>query len=132
MSLLTVGPNSAFRSIARAMRDAGPSDTILLESGYSNETAWIRHNGMTIDGGSNSTGIVLRLGSGISSVALTGTAPIELFDNADDGNSIGISAPHRVPPHFEALLPFQVLSRVLPPLWIDRPASTNNSLMPHL
>jgi hypothetical protein len=46
-------------------------------------------------------------------------------------DSIGISAPHRVTPHFEALLPFQVLSRVLPPLWIDRPASTKNDLLPH-
>jgi Ca2+-binding RTX toxin-like protein len=88
MSLLTVGPNSAYRSIGRAMRDAGPTDTIQLEPGYSNETAWVTHNGMTIDGDSSSVGIVLRLGSGISSVALTGTAPIELFDNATDGNSI--------------------------------------------
>lgn len=88
MPILTVGPNSAFTSIARAMRAAGPTDTIQLEPGYSNEIAWIRHNGMTIDGGSSSTGIVLRLGTGISSVALTGTAPFELYDNATEGNSI--------------------------------------------
>lgn len=88
MPILAVGPHSTFRSIRKAMLEAGPNDTIQLEPGYGHETASVRYNGMTFDGGSDSIGVVLRLGTGISSVALTGTASFEVFDNATDGNSI--------------------------------------------
>ncbi|HYI48164.1 MAG TPA: calcium-binding protein [Allosphingosinicella sp.] len=87
MAIFTVGPNSTFPSIAAAMAAAGPGDTIQLEAGYSNETATVTHSGMTITGGADSLGIVLQLGSGIATVTLGGTAPIDLLD-ASDGNGI--------------------------------------------
>lgn len=87
MSVLTVGPNSTFPTIAAAMLSAGPNDTISLEPGYSNETATVTRGGLTIDGGATSTGIVLHLASGIAAVTLTGSAPINLTD-AGDGNAI--------------------------------------------
>jgi Ca2+-binding RTX toxin-like protein len=87
MPTLTVGPNSTFSTIAAAMLAGAPSDTIELESGYSDETASVSHNGMTVTGDATSTGIVLNLGSGIATVTLAGTAPINLHD-ASDGNGI--------------------------------------------
>ncbi|HEX8258519.1 MAG TPA: calcium-binding protein [Allosphingosinicella sp.] len=87
MPILTVGPNSTFPSIADAMAAAGPNDTIQLEGGYSNETATVTHSGMIVAGEANSTGIVLRLATGIAVVTLAGNAPIDLFDAAD-GNAI--------------------------------------------
>ncbi|MDO9526823.1 MAG: calcium-binding protein [Gemmobacter sp.] len=87
MPIRTVGPNSEFASIAAAMQASGPGDTILLEAGYSNETATIAFNDMTIFGGAASRGIVLNLAIGIPTVTLTGTAPIRIND-ASDGNGI--------------------------------------------
>jgi Ca2+-binding RTX toxin-like protein len=87
MAIRTVGPNSTYPSIAAAMADSGPGDTIQLEPGYSNETATVLHSGMTITGEASSTGIVLNLGMGIATVTLAGTAPINLVD-ASDGNGI--------------------------------------------
>jgi Ca2+-binding RTX toxin-like protein len=87
MAIRTVGPTSTFPTIKAAMAASGPNDQIVLESGYSNEAAWVTHNGMTITGGATSTGISLYLGTGIASVFLSGTAPINIRD-ALDGNAI--------------------------------------------
>jgi Ca2+-binding RTX toxin-like protein len=88
MAIFTVGPNSTFPTIADAMAAAGPGDIILLEEGYSNETATILYSGMTIDGGGpDSLGIVLELGTGVATVTLAGDAPIDVVD-ASDGNGI--------------------------------------------
>lgn len=88
MSILTVGPTSTFPSIAAAMVAANPGDKIVLQAGYSNETATVMHNGMTISGDATSTGIVLHLASsGIATIALEGNAPINVLD-APDGNGI--------------------------------------------
>lgn len=68
---------------------AGPSDTIQLEAGYSNETATVTHDGMTIDGGLTSTGIVLQLAPGTAVFTLTGAAPINVLDAPDGGGIVG-------------------------------------------
>ncbi len=88
MANLTVGPNSSFPTIAAAMVAAGPADTIELEAGYGDETATVTHNGMTVSGGANSTGIVLQLGSGVPTFFLGGTAPINVVAHASGGNGI--------------------------------------------
>jgi Ca2+-binding RTX toxin-like protein len=88
MAILTVGPASTFPTIAAAMAAAAASDTIQLESGYSNETATVTHPGMTISGDATSTGIILQLSTGITTFFLAGTAPINVLDNAADGNGI--------------------------------------------
>jgi Ca2+-binding RTX toxin-like protein len=87
MAIFTVGPTSSFPTIAAAMLAAGPADTIQLETGYSNETATVTHSGMTISGGSSSTGIVLQLDTGIATIFLGGTSPITVLD-ASDGTGI--------------------------------------------
>ncbi len=51
MAILLVGPTAAFHTIAEAMPIAVAGDTIQLQSGYSNETATITHNGMIVTGG---------------------------------------------------------------------------------
>jgi Ca2+-binding RTX toxin-like protein len=87
MAIRTVGPNSTYPSIAAAMADSGPGDTIQLEPGYSNETATILYSGMIVTGQASSTGIVLDLGIGVATVTLEGAAPIDVND-ALDGNGI--------------------------------------------
>ena len=87
MAIRTVGPTSTFPTIAAAMLAANAADTIVLEAGYSNETATVTHNGMTVSGQASSTGIILHLGTGIATFALGGSAPITV-DDAPDGNSI--------------------------------------------
>jgi serralysin len=87
MSNLTVGPTSTFPTIAAAMLAANPADTIILEGGYSNETATVTHSGMTVSGQITSTGIVLNLRTGVTAFTLTGAAPIDVVD-ASDGNAI--------------------------------------------
>lgn len=96
MALLTVGPNSEFASIADAMAHANPNDTVQLEAGYSNETATVTRHGMTITGEASSTGIVLRLATGVSTVELGGTAPINLFDAADGNGIVGNAGDNRI------------------------------------
>ncbi len=76
-----------FPSIAAAMQAAAPSDTIQLASGYSNETATVTVDNLTVDGAADSHGIVLQLALGVPLVTLTGTAPINILD-ADDANGI--------------------------------------------
>ncbi|MDT8857863.1 calcium-binding protein [Paracoccaceae bacterium Fryx2] len=87
MAFRTVGPTSTHPSIKAAMLVSGPGDTLILENGYSNETAAVTHNNLTVSGGSASLGILLRLGTGIATVTLTGTALIDIRD-AQDGNGI--------------------------------------------
>jgi Ca2+-binding RTX toxin-like protein len=78
---------SQYATIAQAMLSSAPGDSILLEGGYKNETATVSVNNITIGGDASSTGIVLHLASGVPLFALTGTAPISIFDAAD-GNAI--------------------------------------------
>lgn len=89
MAILTVGQTSTYASIAAAMVDAVAGDTISLENGYGNETATISLNGLTVDGGAASTGIVLQLANGIAIFTLTGTAPIAILDGPDGNNIVG-------------------------------------------
>ena len=76
-----------YPTIAAAMLSASPNDTIQLESGYSNETAAVTVNNITVDGGASSHGIVLQLATGVALFATTGAAPIDILDG-DDGNGI--------------------------------------------
>jgi serralysin len=91
MAIRTVGPTSTFPTIAAAMAASVDDDTIQLEAGYKNETATVTHNGMTVTGGANSTGIVLNLATGVTIATLTlaGLAPINVIDNAGDGGIVG-------------------------------------------
>ena len=50
MTTFAVGPTAPFHTIAAAMLAAGASDSIVLQSGYSNETATVTHVGMTLSG----------------------------------------------------------------------------------
>jgi Ca2+-binding RTX toxin-like protein len=95
MAIRTVGPTSTFPTIKAAMAASGPNDEIVLEAGYSNEAAWVAHNGMTITGDATSTGIQLFMGAGVASVFLAGAAPINIRDALDgdaivgnDGNNV--------------------------------------------
>ena len=71
------------------MLAAGVSDTIQLQSGYSNETATVTHVGMTVTGEANSTGIVLNLGTGVTAFTLGGMAPINVHDSLQGNTIIG-------------------------------------------
>lgn len=89
MTTLTVGPGFAYPTIAAAMAAASPGDRIVLGAGYSHETATVTQDGVTIEGGSASSGIVLELGAGVSGVHLDGTAPINVIDNGTGGTITG-------------------------------------------
>jgi Ca2+-binding RTX toxin-like protein len=89
MAIRTVGSNGTYRTISEAMAASGPGDTIQLLAGYSNERATILYSGMIIDGGASSTGIVLDLAVGVTTVTLTGTAPIDVNDAADGNGIVG-------------------------------------------
>jgi Ca2+-binding RTX toxin-like protein len=96
MATRTVGPNSTYPTIAAAMLHAGPNDLIMLEPGYSNETATITHSGITVFGEASSVGIVLHLAMGISTFTLTGLAPINIFDAADGNGIVGNAGNNRI------------------------------------
>jgi hypothetical protein len=87
MTTFLVGPTAPFHTISAAMLAAGVTDTIQLQSGYSNETATVTHVGMTVTGEANSTGIVLNLGTGVTALTLAGLAPINVHDSLQ-GNTI--------------------------------------------
>jgi hypothetical protein len=90
MTILLVGPTAPlYSTIAAAMLSAVAGDTVQLESGYGNETATVSQPGMTVDGDANSTGIVLQLGAGVTTLTLTGTAPISILDGADANGIVG-------------------------------------------
>ena len=92
MSILTVGPASTYPTIAAALADAGPGDTILLQAGYSNETATVTANGITVEGSATSTGIVLQLDAGVTGLNLAGAAPIIVLDSSGGGSTIAGNA----------------------------------------
>ena len=50
MPVLHVGPSSTYASIAEAMTQALPGDTIALEDGYSGETATVTESAMIVSG----------------------------------------------------------------------------------
>ncbi len=87
MAILTVGSTSTYSNISQAMAAASPGDTIQLQSGYSNDTANVTRNGLTVTGDATSTGIVLNLLTGDSGFTAAGTAAFTIND-APDGNSI--------------------------------------------
>jgi Ca2+-binding RTX toxin-like protein len=89
MAIRTVGPNGTYSSIAEAMFDSGPGDTIQLEAGHSNERATVLYSGMIILGEASSTGIVLDLAMGVDTVTLLGDAPINVNDAADGNGIVG-------------------------------------------
>ncbi len=92
MAILLVGPNAPlYHTIADAIASAGQGDTVLLESGYSNETATVTQNGMTVSGDVASTGIVLQLATGVSTFTLAGDAPIGVLDSAGANSIVGNS-----------------------------------------
>jgi Ca2+-binding RTX toxin-like protein len=71
------------------MLAAAPTDTIQLASGYSNETATVTVNNITVNGGAGSLGIVLHLGAGVPLFTATGAAPINVFDGSGDNGIVG-------------------------------------------
>ena len=92
MSTLTVGPTSTYASIAIAMTHAVAGDTISLQAGYSNETATVTKNNITVTGGATSTGIVIQIGTtapAIATFTLTGTAPINILDSPQGNGLVG-------------------------------------------
>jgi Ca2+-binding RTX toxin-like protein len=100
MSILTVGPSSTYATIADAMAVANAGDEISLEAGYSNEHALVDVDDISIMGAASSTGIKLKLDTGVATVTLLGDAPIDVRDNAgantitgnDGANVIHVSA----------------------------------------
>jgi Ca2+-binding RTX toxin-like protein len=78
------------------MASAGPGDTIQLEAGYSNETATVTHNGITVFGTASSLGIQLQLAPGIATFTLTGNAPINIRDAADGNGIVGNAGNNRI------------------------------------
>ncbi len=89
MAIWTVGPNSSFPTIDAAMAVASPGDTIVLEPGYSTETATVTHNDITVQGTDLSQGIELQLAPGVTGLLLTGDAPMDVLDNGIDNNFVG-------------------------------------------
>ncbi len=89
MAVRTVGPTSTYHTIKAAMAAAGPNDTIRLSSGYRNETGTVTHSGMTVTGDATSTGIILKLGTGIATFTLTGKAPITVLDGPGGNGIVG-------------------------------------------
>ena len=81
MTILNGGPSSTYSTIAEAMADALPGDSIALESGYSGETATVTESGMTILGDASNLGITLRLGAGVGTLTVSGAAPINVLDS---------------------------------------------------
>ncbi|MEO8243097.1 MAG: calcium-binding protein [bacterium] len=96
MTNLTVGSSSDYESILAAMQDAGPGDTILLQTGYSGEKAVVTHNDMTVFGSGESVGIRLKLAVGIPTFTLTGTAPINIRDASDGNGIVGNAGNNRI------------------------------------
>jgi len=92
MPTLTVGPTSTYASIAIAMTHAVAGDTISLQAGYSNETATVTKNNITVTGGASSTGIVIQIGTtspAIATFTLAGAAPINILDSPQGNGLVG-------------------------------------------
>lgn len=84
MAILTVGPTSAYPTIDLAMAAAAPGDTLVLEPGYSNDSATVTHSDITVQGANLSLGIQLHLAPSVTGLHLDGTAPISVLDNSGD------------------------------------------------
>jgi serralysin len=78
-----------FPSIFTAIAAAEPGDSIELEAGYSDETAIVTKNGLTFSGTSSSLGIELLLAPGVSGLVLSGDAPINVTDSAENNAITG-------------------------------------------
>lgn len=85
MATLTVGSGFSYPTISAAMMDASPGDTILLGAGYSDETATVSENDISIEGDVSSSGIVLHLAPDVTGVTLGGSAPIDVVDSGSSG-----------------------------------------------
>jgi Ca2+-binding RTX toxin-like protein len=84
--MATVHVPGNFPTIAAAMAHVILGDTIALDPPYSNETAAVTVEGLTVDGTASSLNISLLLAPGINALVLTGAAPISVADSA--GNNI--------------------------------------------
>jgi Ca2+-binding RTX toxin-like protein len=83
MTIRNVGPSSTYTSIAAAVAASDASDTIRLDPpGYSNETAVLSVQDLTVLGGGGSRNIALVLESGINNVTLAGVSDINVSDNS--------------------------------------------------
>jgi Ca2+-binding RTX toxin-like protein len=63
-----------------------------LQAGYSNETATVTKNNITVTGGASSTGIVIQIGTtapAIATFTLAGTAPINILDSPQGNGLVG-------------------------------------------
>jgi len=89
MAVLKVGPTETYHTIAAAMAAAIGGDTISLDAGYSNESALVDKQSITVTGTSSSLNIVLTLGAGIGALTLLGTAPIFVHDNSGTNTITG-------------------------------------------
>ena len=89
MSTLHVGPTETYHTIAAAMNSAIGGDTIALDTGYSNESALVDKQNITVRGTSSSLDIVLTLGAGIGALTLKGNAPIAVHDNSGTNTITG-------------------------------------------
>jgi Ca2+-binding RTX toxin-like protein len=85
VTTLIVGSGFPYSTISAAMTDASPGDTILLAAGYSDETATVSKEDITIEGDISSSGIVLHLSPGVTGVTLGGSAPIDVMDSGSSG-----------------------------------------------
>jgi Ca2+-binding RTX toxin-like protein len=88
-AILNVGPDETYASIAAAMGVANAGDQIVLEAGYSNESAVVTVDNLSVSGVSSSKHIELTLGAGIDNVTLLGGAPINVLDNSGNNTITG-------------------------------------------
>ena len=89
MAIRTVGPTGEFATIADAMAaPVNPGDIIQLQAGYTGESATVTVNNLTFNGDATNTGIALTL-SLVSSITLTGTAPISVQGDSGDNTITG-------------------------------------------
>ncbi|MFN0193854.1 MAG: beta strand repeat-containing protein [Aestuariivirga sp.] len=85
---LAVGVGGDYASIndaaklPRAMDDAVSGDAIALLNGYSNETALVTVDGLTVSGNASSANIELQLGAGVADIILQGSAAINVTGNS--------------------------------------------------
>jgi Ca2+-binding RTX toxin-like protein len=96
MTTRTVGPTSTYASIKTAMAASQASDAINLESGYSNETATVTLNNMTLFGEANSNNIVVHLSQGVSTFTLTGEASVNVNDSLGGNGIVGNAGDNRI------------------------------------
>lgn len=89
MATRTVGPGGDFPTIAAALITAGPLDIIELLAGYSNETATVNVNLITVLAGSSSTGITLQLANNVNIFNVSGTASFRILDSGASQSIFG-------------------------------------------